>query len=120
MNNDFLDPINAENMPFLVDSLFAMDFLMTAKTGVRTCSVALTEASSPEAKAILRQQLQEAATLHEEISLLMVQKGWLHPHDLDMQFRLDLNSADTMVKIAEMKLFPDNTSRRGTFATPNI
>lgn len=119
MNNDFLDPINAENMPFFTDSLLAMDFLMTAKTGVRTCSIALTEAATPEVQAILRKQLQETSTLHEEISLLMIRKGWLHPHDLDMQVRLDRNAADTMIKIAEMELFPGDTSRRGTFATPN-
>jgi similar to spore coat protein len=46
----------------------------------------------------------------------MISKSWLHPYNVLEQFQLDLISADTMLKIADMKLFPDNTSRLGMFA----
>ncbi|UUZ80206.1 spore coat protein [Paenibacillus sp. P26] len=119
MNNDYLDPRNAEGMPNLADSAFAMDFLIAAKAGVRNCAVALTEAISREVRTIVRRQLEEALALHEEISQLMINKGWLNPFYLNKQYDLDLVSAETTVKIAQMKLFPDDTSRLGTFATPN-
>jgi similar to spore coat protein len=118
MNNDYLDPINSEGMPFLADSLFALDFLMAAKNGVRNCAIALSESATPEVRTVLRNQLDQAIMLHEEISQLMINKEWLHPFNVSEQFGLDLKGAQTTVQIAEMKLFPDDTSRLGLFATP--
>ena len=119
MNNDFLDPINSVGMPDLADSSFALEFLLTVKNGVRNCAFAIAETATPEVRTILRRQLAEALDLHDEISQLMMKNGWLHPYNVSEQFQLDLKSADTTVKIAEMKLFPDNTSRLGMFATPD-
>lgn len=118
MNNDYLDPINSKGMPELADATFALDFLMAAKNGVRNCAIALTEIATPEVRATIRNQLQEAIELHEKISNLMMSKGWLHPYNLSEQYQLDMKSVDTTLKIAELQLFPDNTSRLGTFATP--
>lgn len=118
MNNDYLDPINSVGMPELADSMLAMDFLMTAKTGVRNYAVALTEIASPELKATVRHQMEEAITIHDKISDLMMSKGWLHPYNQSEQYRLDLKSAQTTLAIAELPLFPDHTSRLGTFAAP--
>ncbi|WCK56507.1 spore coat protein [Aneurinibacillus sp. Ricciae_BoGa-3] len=119
MNNDFLDPINANGMPNLADSLFALDFLMAAKNGVRNCAYALTEMASPEARALARKQLEQALALHDDISKLMMDRGWLHPYNVNEQFQLDIKSAETTVKIAGMKIFPDHTSRLGSFADLN-
>lgn len=120
MNNDFLDPRNAEGMPKLADASFAMDFLMTAKTGVRNCAFALSETATPDARAVLRRQLNEALAMHQEISELMLAKGWLHSYRLDSQYDMDMISADTVLKIANMELYPvEDTSRKGLFATPN-
>ncbi|WP_047152824.1 spore coat protein [Aneurinibacillus tyrosinisolvens] len=119
MNNDYLDPINANGMPNLADSAIALDFLMAAKNGVRNCAIALTETATPEARTIVRNQLEQALVLHEEISELMMSKGWLHPYNVNEQFKLDLKSAQTTVQIAAMDLFPDHTSRLGTFADLN-
>jgi similar to spore coat protein len=120
MNNDYLDPINSEGMPQRADALFALDFLLTAKEGVRNCAFALTESATPDVRMLLRQQLDEGLALHQEISELMMHKGWFHPYEVNEQFKLDLISAKNTVQIAEMKLFPDHTSRIGMFATPNI
>jgi similar to spore coat protein len=119
LNNDFLDPINAEGMPNLADSAMALDFLIRAKNGVRNCAYAIAETASPEARTLLVSQLTEALTLHGQIAQLMMEKGWLHAYHLTEQFKLDMKSADTTVKIANLELFPDHTSRLGLFATPN-
>lgn len=114
---DFLDPQNAVGMPEQADSLFALDFLLTAKTGVRNCAVALTEAATPEARAVIHNQLNEALQLHEEISALMMEKGWFHPYNVDHQFHMDLKASKTTVQIAGLKLFPEDTARLGLFPT---
>lgn len=115
MNNDNLDPINALHMPELADMTFAMDFLIRAKEGVRNTAVALTETVSPDARALLRNQLRQAITLHQEITELMIRKKWFHPYELKEQYKLDMLSANNTVKIGQMNLFPEDTRRKGMF-----
>lgn len=118
MINDYLEIRNAEGMPKLVDATMSMAFLLNGKSGVRNCAIALTEASTPEVRAVLLTQLDNAIALHEEISNLMINKGWLHPINLDKQFQMDMESSQTAVQIASLDLFPGDTSRIGSFATP--
>lgn len=115
MNHDYLDPINSLNMPELADMTFAMDFLIRAKEGVRNTAVALTETVTPEAKAVLRKQLHQAISLHQEIAQLMISKKWFHPYELNEQYQLDQLSAINTIQIGQMKLFPGDTSRKGMF-----
>ncbi|ERI90093.1 coat F domain protein [Clostridiales bacterium oral taxon 876 str. F0540] len=118
MINDYLEIRNAEGMPKLVDTTIATAFLLNAKNGVRNCAIALTEAPTPEVRAVLTTQLNQAIELHEELSNLMIRKGWFHPVNLEKQFQMDLESSATASQIAGMDLFPGDTSRLGTFATP--
>ena len=120
MINDYLEIRNAEGMPKLIDTTMSMGFLLNAKSGVRNCAIALTEAASPEVRTVLRNELNNAIHMHEEVYTLMIDKGWFYPIDLDKQFQMDLESSQTAVQIASMDLFPGNTSRLGTFATPEI
>lgn len=115
MNHDYLDPINSLNMPELADMTFAMDFLIRAKEGVRNTAVALTETVTPEARAVLRKQLHQAISLHQEIAQLMISKKWFHPYELNEQYQLDQLSAINTIQIGQMKLFPEDTSRKGMF-----
>jgi len=119
MNNDYLEIRNAEGMPKLVDATIALDFLLVVKSGIRNYAMALAETASPEARAALCSLLNDEIDMHAELSQLMMDKGWLYPFNVNEQFKLDGKSADTAVKIADMKLFPDNTNRLGTFATPD-
>ncbi|KEO83707.1 spore coat protein [Tumebacillus flagellatus] len=95
----------------LADPTVAMDFLLTAKTGVRNLSIAVTEIGNPEAKAVVRKHLDQAVLLHEQISQLMMSKGWLHPYDPNTQFQLDQTSATAVLKIANLKLWPEKFER---------
>jgi similar to spore coat protein len=116
---DYLDPRNAEGMPNLADSAFAMDFLLSVKNGIRNYSFAITETASPELRNVLYKQMEAAMDLHSEIAELMIKKGWLHPNNFQEQIPVDLKAAETAVQIAQMNLFPIDTDRRGMFATPN-
>lgn len=118
MLNDYLDPIHAEGMPNQADSAIAMDFLITVKTGVRNYAIALTEVTSPEVREVLKKQLKDAIQMHKDAYQLMMDKGWFYPYDLPKQFELDLRSAELAIQIANLNLFPKDTDRQGTFATP--
>lgn len=115
---DYLDPENAKGMPDLSDSAIAMEFLITAKSGVHNLAIALTETVNPKLRAALRSQLEKAIDLHTEISELMIKNKWLHPHNVSEQYQVDMKSAKTAVDIAKLQLFPGDTDRLGMFATP--
>lgn len=119
MNQDYLDPKYAEGMPKMADAAFALDFLTSIKTGIRYYAVALTETASADLRNVLYKQMEEAIDLHEEVTNLMISKGWLYPNDVEKQIELDIKSADMALVIGNMKLFPIDTDRLGTFATPN-
>jgi spore coat protein CotF len=115
VNNDYKDPINALNMPELADTTLATDFLIRAKEGVRNLAVALTETTSPDLRILLRKQLKQAIQMHQEITELMIDKKWFHPHDLSEQYQLDQLSAKNTMMIGNMNLFTGETNRKGMF-----
>lgn len=114
---DFLDPRNSEGMPKLADSTFAMDFLLSVKNGVRNYGIAITETTNPALRKVLQNQMETSINLHQEISELMIKKGWLHPYNFKEQYPLDIKSAETAVQIANLNLYPNDTDRAGMFAT---
>jgi spore coat protein CotF len=119
MNNDYLEIDNADGMPGLVDSTIALEFLLSIKTGIRNSGIAITEIENPKARAAIRNMMHDMISLHGEVTDLMITKGWLLPYEVNDQFRIDRISAQTAVKIAGLDLFPGNTGRLGSFATPN-
>lgn len=119
MRNDYLGIENAEGMPGLVDSTIALNFLLNAKNGIRNCAMALTEIGDPQARTEVRNMLNAQIDLHTQITELMMKKGWFQPYQVDEQFKLDRMSAQAALQIANLQLFPGDTSRLGSFATPN-
>lgn len=119
VKNDYLDVENSEAMPGLIDSTIAMDFLIGVKSGIRNYGFAVTETANLEARRVLTNLMDEEIELHAELSQMMMDKGWLHPFKTNEQFQLDDISTVTALQIAGMELFPGDTSRLGTFATPN-
>lgn len=119
MNNDYLEVENVEGMPGLVDSTVALSLLLNVKSGIRNYALALTEIADHEARTVVREQLNLLINFHAQVSEMMMTKGWLHPYQVKEQFELDQVSAQTALQIANLKLFPGDTSRLGMFATPN-
>jgi spore coat protein CotF len=118
MNNDYLEIDNAIGMPGLADATLAMEFLLSVKTGIRSCAISLTEIADPEARRAIRGFLNDGIDLHEQLTDLLLAKGWLHPFEPETQFGLDNITAKTALRIASLDLFPDYTGRLGVFATP--
>jgi similar to spore coat protein len=91
---------NLMGMGGLTDQVIAMDFLISAKAAVRNYTVAITETATPELKAALRSQLNDAIATHEKITNYMIAKGFYHPHNLSEQLELDLSVGDTAINLA--------------------
>ncbi|MOA56194.1 Spore coat protein F precursor [compost metagenome] len=72
-----------------------MDFLISTKSGVRNYAMAVTEAGTPEIKATLSKQLEEAIDLHESIATYMINQGLYHPWNVKEQLQLDLQNIQT-------------------------
>ena len=84
----------------LTDQVIATDLLISAKSGVRNYAFAVTEAVTPEVRAVLRSQLREAIDLHEQLSTYMMGRGWYHPYDAKEQFKLDMQTGQTALNVA--------------------
>lgn len=83
----------------LTDQVIATDFLISAKSGVQNYSIALTETTSPQVRAALRKQLNDAIATHETISNYMMKKGYYHAYNLQEQFNVDMQTADTALNL---------------------
>jgi len=116
--NDYLDPINSVGMPEKIDSVIALDLLLTVKEGIRNYAVALTETASPEVRTTIRNQMEAALDYQTEVTQLMIEKKWFHPYDVSEQLALDLVAAQNAIDIAGLDLFSENTNRKGLFPTP--
>ncbi|MFL6561909.1 MAG: spore coat protein [Bacillus sp. (in: firmicutes)] len=94
---------NMMGMGGMTDQVIATDFLISAKAGVRNYTVAITETATPELKATLRAQLNDAIATHEKITSYMMAKGYYHPHNLKEQLQVDLSVSDTALNLAQTK-----------------
>ncbi|MEF3305075.1 spore coat protein [Paenibacillus sp. GYB003] len=83
----------------LTDQVIAMDFLIAAKTGVRNYAMAATEAITPEIKATLTKQLDEAIDTYEQIAAYMIERGWYKPWNAVEQFRMDVQNIETALTL---------------------
>nr|WP_263325165.1 spore coat protein [Neobacillus sp. Marseille-Q6967] len=92
---------NLMGMGGMTDQVIATDFLISAKAGVRNYAVAITETATPELKAALRTQLNDAIATHEKITNFMIAKGYYHPHNLKEQLEVDLTVSETAINLAQ-------------------
>lgn len=83
----------------LTDQVVATDLLLSAKTGVRTYAMAVTETISPEIRATLTQQLEQNINVFEQVSNYMVEQGWYQPWNVDAQLEMDLTQANTALNL---------------------
>lgn len=81
------------------DQVIATDFLVAAKSGVTNYSIALTETTSPQVRAALRKQLNDAINTHEIILNFMMRKGYYNAYDLKEQFKVDIKTTDTALNL---------------------
>lgn len=81
------------------DQVIATDFLISAKSGVRNYAIAITETTSPEVRIALKKQLKDAIVTHERISKYMMTNGYYYAYDMQEQFKVDMKTTDTALKL---------------------
>jgi similar to spore coat protein len=86
-------------MQTMTDQVIASDLLISAKTGIKTYALAVTESVTPEIKTVLRKQLEEAVLMHEQITNYMMQKGFYHPYNVNEQIQVDMNNVQTALNL---------------------
>lgn len=86
----------------LTDQIITMDLLNSAKSGVRNCAMALTEAGTPEVKQTLSKQLEDAIAFHERVSAFAIDRGWYLPWDIKSQIGSELNNISTALQVAKL------------------
>lgn len=113
-----LDIAEFSDMIEFANASAALEFLLTVKSGIRITAMSLTECATSDVRNLVKQQLFQGLDMHEKLTKLMMQKGWLHPFNLDEQFQLDAKSAQRTGDIAKMPLFKDRIKVLEAFDTP--
>lgn len=90
---------NLTGMNVLTDQVIATDFLIAAKSGVRNYALAITETASPHVRTVLKNQLEQAIATHEQITNLMLNRGWYKAYDVNEQIQLDVQNADAALNL---------------------
>ncbi|MDY0944041.1 spore coat protein [Priestia megaterium] len=85
----------------LDDLAIATDLLLSAKNGVRTYTIALTEMATPEVRKVLKKQLDEIVELREKIAQYMIDNEMYHAHDIEEQVNHDLKKVDKALDLAK-------------------
>jgi similar to spore coat protein len=83
------------------DQTIATDLLLSAKSGVRSLAVAITETATPEVKKVLKRELETAIDLHDKIAQYMIEKEMYHAYDIKEQVSQDLKNAKEALEIGE-------------------
>lgn len=83
------------------DQTIATDLLLSAKSGVRSLAVAITETATPEIKKLLKKELDMAIDLHDKIAQYMIEKKMYHAYDIKEQVSQDLKNTKEAMKIGK-------------------
>lgn len=90
---------NLAGMSDLTEQVIASDFLMDAKTAIRSYAIAITEATTPEVRKVLRRHLDSALYSHEKILKYMMANGWYDVYNPKEQMEAEKQSANTVMKL---------------------
>ncbi len=92
---------NLAGMGNITEQVIATDFLLAAKAGVRNYSAAISEATSPEVREVLRRQLHTAIETHEKIFNYMMNKGYYYAYNPQEQIAIDMQTSDTVLNLRQ-------------------
>lgn len=86
-------------MSDMTEQVIATDFLLNAKTAVRNYSIAISEATSPEVREVLRRHLDAAIMTHERILKYMMNHSYYHVHNPQEQMIADRKTSNTTLNL---------------------
>jgi similar to spore coat protein len=83
----------------LTDQTIATDMLLSGKCSVKNLASAITEAATPEVRSLLKQELDNAITFQEKLSVYMQTKGWYNAFNMKQQIQTDLQNASNILNL---------------------
>lgn len=85
-----------QNLSF--DQVFASDALAGIKMGAMTCLTGFLESSTPECKDFFWKCLRDYANEHDELTQIMMRKGWYKPYQDPVQMvTQDISKAQQVI-----------------------
>ena len=73
----------------LTDQIIAFDLLSDATAGVKLYAVAITEATTPAIRNVLKKQLDQAIAFQEQAGAYIAERGWYNAYDAGEQLKTD-------------------------------
>ncbi|WP_258012329.1 spore coat protein [Paenibacillus sp. F4] len=92
---------NMTGMGGMTDQVIASDLLISAKSGIKSYAIALTESTSSEVRNVLCDQLSKAVNLHEQIFNYMKNNGYYNAYDPEQQIQMDIQNADKALSLSK-------------------
>ncbi|MCP3809267.1 spore coat protein [Paenibacillus sp. SEL1] len=92
---------NMTGMGGMTDQVIASDLLISAKSGIKSYAIALTESTSSEVRNVLCDQLSKAVNLHEQIFNYMKNNGYYNAYEPDQQIQMDIQNADKALSMSK-------------------
>ncbi|WP_348624351.1 spore coat protein [Paenibacillus peoriae] len=92
---------NMTGMGGMTDQVIASDLLISAKSGIKSYAIALTESTSSEVRNVLCDQLSKAVNLHEQIFNYMKNNGYYNAYDPEQQIQMDIQNADKALSMSK-------------------
>lgn len=90
---------NITGMANMTEQIIASDMLLASKTGIKTYAQAITEAATPNVRAILKKHLDTTIQTHEQVTNYMIKKGLYFPYDPQRQIDADFQAINTLMNI---------------------
>ena len=90
---------NLAGMSNFTEQFIATDFLLSAKTAIRSYASAFAEAASPQVQDVLRRQLDDAIVTHERATKYMISKGYYQAYNPQEQIKIDMKVAETVMNL---------------------
>ena len=73
----------------LTDQFIAFDLLNDTKADVKAYAAALTAATTPAIRNILKKQLDQAISFQEQVGSYVAERGWYNVYDAGEQLKMD-------------------------------
>lgn len=90
---------NMAGMGNITEQIIATDFLLSTKDSVKNYASAITEATTPQVRTVLKKHLEDAIYMHEKIINYMVAKGYYQAYNPQEQIKADIEAVDTVLNL---------------------
>ncbi|WP_459479333.1 spore coat protein [Clostridium saccharoperbutylacetonicum] len=88
-----------QNSTTLTEKDIALDLITSSKTTITTLSKTLTEATNPQLRETLKNQLTACVNSHYRLSDISINKGWYNAHiDAEQQLQQDLSTINSITQ----------------------